>query len=535
MELSKILGPLNEKINEALNLINHLRQESIKRFNIDEFKPNQINFEINRVLQNDDIASFIKIYKKLYEDNSNKFQKFFIPHNFISNHFMKLLDNLLKSLMDFLNENKSMQYELFQEGERGLNQQQSSELKNIIKEDVKNYKEETKKFFKKYTWRGVELLDIIIIYLKTLDLAMKNISILFKEIPEGMKNFRNTQILFQDQNTIKKGKYEITSSYRSFLILLDQINELFSKVVLREEERKGNPINNLYDIINNLKEKYIDIYQKINEKRESFGIKKIILNFNLDLKQMETTNDVCGKLGEKIIEVFEKFQMEYEEIKNRENQQRIDIAIILDITSSMENYIDKFKEQFYPMIDSIIKECPDSLVFVGFIGYKDLEDKKLGDDYINIDFSINYDKLKEIINQIEPDGGDDIPEDVAGAFELSLKMNWKGNTKIAFLITDSPCHGSKYHDLNKNLKEEIDKYDDENPNGKKIDEIIQDLFTKNISLFCLNLHKNTHRMFEYFKDKFESMRLHQGKHIFSIENENFFNNSIVEKIKNLAK
>lgn len=115
-------------------------------------------------------------------------------------------------------------------------------------------------------------------------------------------------------------------------------------------------------------------------------------------------------MGEKIIEVFDNFKKEYEDLKNKENEQRIDILIILDITSSMENYINKFKIQFYTMIDKIAKECPDFLVYVGFIGYKDLEDKELGDDYINIDFTINYDKLKEIIDQIDPDGGDDIPE-----------------------------------------------------------------------------------------------------------------------------
>lgn len=96
-------------------------------------------------------------------------------------------------------------------------------------------------------------------------------------------------------------------------------------------------------------------------------------------------------------------------------------------------------------------------------------------------------------------------------------MSWKGNIKIAFLITDSPCHGSKFHNLNKKIKEKIDKYEDENPKGKKIDENIQELFEKNISLFCLNFHKNTQQMFEIFKEKFEEIKLHEWKHIFLLK------------------
>ena len=41
----------------------------------------------------------------------------------------------------------------------------------------------------------------------------------------------------------------------------------------------------------------------------------------------------------------------------------------------------------------------------------------------------------------------DIPEDIPGAFELALNkigQTWRGKTKIAFLLTDSPCHGKEF-------------------------------------------------------------------------------------------
>lgn len=42
-------------------------------------------------------------------------------------------------------------------------------------------------------------------------------------------------------------------------------------------------------------------------------------------------------------------------------------------------------------------------------------------------------------------GGGDIPEDIAGAFEHALKQKWESKARYCVLVTDSPCHGNKYH------------------------------------------------------------------------------------------
>ena len=52
------------------------------------------------------------------------------------------------------------------------------------------------------------------------------------------------------------------------------------------------------------------------------------------------------------------------------------------------------------MVEKIKELCPDILIYFGLIGYKDLCDKEVGDDYINIDFTSDYDKLINLINEI---------------------------------------------------------------------------------------------------------------------------------------
>ena len=91
--------------------------------------------------------------------------------------------------------------------------------------------------------------------------------------------------------------------------------------------------------------------------------------------------------------IYEEIKKYYDEINNLEKEFRLDLLIILDTTSSMGYFIDKFKFQFLQIIQDIRRECPEAILFVGLIGYKDIFDKELGDEYIDYNFTTNYEKL----------------------------------------------------------------------------------------------------------------------------------------------
>jgi hypothetical protein len=44
-------------------------------------------------------------------------------------------------------------------------------------------------------------------------------------------------------------------------------------------------------------------------------------------------------------------------------------------------------------------------------------------------------------------GGGDEPEDILGALNKALNLNFVAKTCLIYLITDAPCHGRQYHDL----------------------------------------------------------------------------------------
>ena len=201
----------------------------------------------------------------------------------------------------------------------------------------------------------------------------------------------------------------------------------------------------------------------------------------------------------------------------------------------MGYFIDKFKFQFLQIIQDIRKEIPEAIVYVGLIGYKDIFDKELGDDYLDYDFTTNYEKLKNKIEEIEPDGGIDIPEDIPGAFQLAfdkIGRTWKGNTKIAILITDSPCHGVDFHNLNQNNDEQRDEYPNGDPENRDIKELVRKFVKNKISLFCLELNKMTEKMYGIFKKVYEGVRPPEAKFEFSIEKD-LTDYKFMEKIQKL--
>ena len=236
-----------------------------------------------------------------------------------------------------------------------------------------------------------------------------------------------------------------------------------------------------------------------------------------------------------MLQIFETIKKNYNEIESLENEFRADILFILDTTSSMGYFLDKFKFKFLQIIQNIRKECPEAFLLIGLIGYKDIFDKELGDEYINYDFTSNYEKLKNKIEEIEPDGGIDIPEDIPGAFELAFEKigtTWKGSTKIAILITDSPCHGVDFHDLKQDNNEQKDEYPKGDPDGKDIKGMIRKFVKNKISLFCLELNKMTDKMYKIFKNEYEKALPPLANYEFSIEKD-LSDFKFIKKIKKI--
>ena len=188
------------------------------------------------------------------------------------------------------------------------------------------------------------------------------------------------------------------------------------------------------------------------------------------------------------------------EISVIETSTSLDLLFIMDVTGSMEPYIDKVKSDLINIINGIIKESPGIDINLGFVGYRDY-----GDIYENIDFMKDHAQFKNIIKDIHASGGAyniHTDEDVALGLEMALEKSWKSRAKLAVFIADAPAHGKKYGGWNSYSYE---------PERRALEDIIGDMIKKDIALICVKIKDSTDKMYKIFGDLYNENYLLKNK------------------------
>ena len=223
--------------------------------------------------------------------------------------------------------------------------------------------------------------------------------------------------------------------------------------------------------------------------------KDLCENFNNQLTEYQK----CQAKSQK--EIFEKnfkilkddFKIieEYEQIIFKDTS--IDIMFIMDLTGSMGAFLSEAKHNIKKITEEISDINPGAKIRLSFIGYRDFESKEEQRIYEKIDFSENIDNFILKIKKFECFGGGDQPEDIAGALNEALKMNWKSNAKYVVLVCDAPCHGRKYHDIN------LDNFEDGDPSGLVIEDLMSNFKKRDITFYCIKINNSTQKMYDIMK------------------------------------
>ena len=352
----------------------------------------------------------------------------------------------------------------------------------------------------------------------------------FKEFEKSTSQFSD----LSNKEKIGKALLKIKGPISEFQERSEKTLELLNPV---EEIKKSNKIENINEILNNnkkimetLKQKSNKISEKIVKIREKYGEpKQIMESMKLEAPLPPDLSECSKKLEEKKLEINKEAEKRVNQIKKDVkdviNQTRLDLLFIMDITNSMDLFLDQAKKGILDMMKEIRIQCAGIEIQLGFIGYRDFIDLDFGDDYINIDFTTDYEAIQKKIVDLKAQGGGDIPEDLCSAFEFAKSKEWRGKSRFAILVTDSPCHGTKYHDF----PEEEDNFPKGDKKDRKIEDFIKYFAENEISLFCLNINKTTDKMFKIFKDVYEKNKkkdsnnqfvVQKGKELFKVVTEN---------------
>ena len=494
------------------------------------------------------IRNDVNNYRKLYEKEAKQINK--IIGNTIGS-IRKIYPNI-KNLQDSIKkyaENYSMSIQNMQipilNKKIGLSQIDyekfiSDDRDNFLNDRDEIYKkidiffEDANKFFDKFS-------KITLLNQENIEKAIEEFLKLPKSVKELSESMSSAKLKFERSCKVfkdLKNKEKIDKAFQEFQKPINELNEMEKKIhemkpsiiegIMEEKKKEIQKMKDDLDVIENaLKNKSDEISTEINDIREKYGQKKEMFDefTPAGLVDIETDNfcesviNETKKINEQIKIINESLKSNIEQIKK---QSRLDLLFIMDITNSMDVYLDQVKEQFRAIINEIRNECAGIEIYMGFIGYRDFSDLDFGDSYINLELTNKYENVIQNIQFLKAEGGGDIPEDLCGALEYAKNKNWQGKSRFTILVTDSPCHGRKYYD---ETAENYDNYPDGDKLGRNIEDFIKELAEKEVSVFCLKISPSTDKMFKIFEDVYNNNKKHDSNNQFMADysGENIYN------------
>ena len=496
-----------------------------KDLNMYRFTYEQYSKEVNTIIgkTKESMKSLYSPLKKLKNDIKNN-----------SKIYLNSIRQLLIPLKNERDNLNNINYTAYSEEK----QKEFLNDKEEITKQINNFNIEAEKYCENYEKINKNTLEEIEnFFQKFISLATpaKELSTFMNDF---FKTFEKSSSKFDDLNNkekISKVLQNIKTPINNFQSKIETINELLKPL---EEMKNTNKIDNINKIVEdnkkireNLIHKSEIISNAISKIREKYGVPEKP-NIKIDIKppqniDVSNVNKNLEEAQNKINkDVKEKIEIINENNLKIKKQTRLDLLFIMDITNSMDVYLNQAKSSILNMIEEIRKNCAGIDIYLGFIGYKDFTDLDFGDEYVNLEFTTDYEAIKNKIAPLKAQGGGDIPEDLCGAFDFAKTKEWEGKSRFAILVTDSPCHGTKYHNF---TGEGEDNFPDGDKINRNIEEYIE-FFAKNeISLFCLKINSTTDKMFGIFKEIYEKNKtinsnnqfvVGEGKTLFSVVVEN---------------
>ena len=460
------INSLPENLDELLNNMNESSNGSLEIFksDLDLYHSKYMSFSKEVENLTEEFSATIKFLSK-------RFGELKIDLNNFTEHFEKTIQNI--SIPYSSNWNKS------EKSLRILDTEENNIEEIFKEEDFKELKEIVGNI-QTIVKNWVSLMKVVYNFLSYINeksiAGISNFNELLEVVVGGAIKMTINELLMRMKDFLISTGKKVSDYYQ---ILKDNIDE----VIRIAEDLKTN-----FDLF---KEENPKVLEKINN-----SIKKYSNKFKKDFPKIEPISEELFNSIHKainfIVTIFTGIKSKIDDftgIFNVEVSTSLDLLFIMDITGSMDSYINYVKNYLLDIIDGIVKECPGININIGYIGYRDYYEK-----YIDVDFSQDPNYVKGIISKVYAAGGGDYPEDVSLAFELALNKTWKNNAKLAVFIADAPEHGEKYGGT------EYSSYLYKKPERRELDKMVEEMAEKGISLFCLRIRKETDIMYKIFED-----------------------------------
>uniref|UniRef100_A0A914Z762 VWFA domain-containing protein n=1 Tax=Panagrolaimus superbus TaxID=310955 RepID=A0A914Z762_9BILA len=190
--------------------------------------------------------------------------------------------------------------------------------------------------------------------------------------------------------------------------------------------------------------------------------------------------------------------------RKKELARNIDLCFLLDVTGSMQPYIDQCRDSIKQIVEILMPTKTRysgiaKLLRLSIVGYRDHGDEK---QFEILEFTESPEIFRNFVSSVPADGGADLPEDVFGGLEKALDLSWSDQcgTKVIFHIADAPCHGNKYH----NLRSGGDDYPNGDPKERTETMLFGRMKEKDIDYHFGRINQTTDKMIQVFSEAYGS-------------------------------
>lgn len=181
----------------------------------------------------------------------------------------------------------------------------------------------------------------------------------------------------------------------------------------------------------------------------------------------------------------------------RTNARPIDLVFVVGCSTSMSIWLQTVSHSISSTI-KILHERYGHGIRLGFVGFRDYG-VSAGRRFELADLTDDFDALQLFIYSAEPDAISAVPTDVTGALEQCGNLQWRYATRIAVVLTDSPCHGSRFHSIS-------DRFPRGDPSGLEPEQIMQNLALEGTHVYFGKISNSTDRMFRLLQSAYENVQ-----------------------------
>lgn len=240
--------------------------------------------------------------------------------------------------------------------------------------------------------------------------------------------------------------------------------------------------------------------RELEEREREAATRRRVEEYRARIAELEDRSEK-GKEEEKRLRKMQKKAAKrkalIEELdKKLKGESSIDLAVVMDCTSSMGPLLKKCGEEIINVVTSVNDIYPDITLRVAFVGYRDHCD---GDGRLCVlrsgcdtRFTTDISEFSEFVRKLDDRGGGDPPEDVLGGLNVAAELEWASSCRILYHICDAPCHGRKYHDIG------WDDHPDGDPNGLQPEAVLKKFAEHKVEYYFGKLKRFTDKMIEEF-------------------------------------